>query len=228
MRLLGTQRIAQHHAGWLFSRWHGVRYTSINFAGGARHPLGGAGVRKSIRLDLPLFLINPPCIAHCMGACSVKREWSLFSLSLSLYIYISPLSPPLHPHTHVHRAPHMARAIGFNGSLSPQEAPDILSVVRGFVARRKSILLNPQPYTLNPKPCALHPTPYTLHPTPYTLHPQPHTLHPRPSILHPTPETLNPTPCTLYPQEAPDILSVVRGFVARRKSILLKAAQATP
>ena len=31
--------------------------------------------------DLPLFLITSPYVAHCMGACSAKREWSLFSLS---------------------------------------------------------------------------------------------------------------------------------------------------
>ena len=32
----------------------------------------------------PLFFITYPYIAHCMGACSAKGDWSLFSLSLSL------------------------------------------------------------------------------------------------------------------------------------------------
>ena len=33
------------------------------------------------RSNAPLFLITYPDIAHCMGACSAKGEWSLFSLS---------------------------------------------------------------------------------------------------------------------------------------------------
>jgi len=32
------------------------------------------------RFDPPLLLITPPYIAHCMGACRAKGEWSLFSL----------------------------------------------------------------------------------------------------------------------------------------------------
>ena len=35
------------------------------------------------RLALPRSLITPPCIAHCMRACSAKGGWSLFSLTLS-------------------------------------------------------------------------------------------------------------------------------------------------
>jgi hypothetical protein len=32
------------------------------------------GILKSVgrAFDLPLLLITPPCIAHCMGACSAK------------------------------------------------------------------------------------------------------------------------------------------------------------
>jgi hypothetical protein len=41
------------------------------------------------------------------------------------------------------------------------------------------------------------------------------------------PSILN-THLEYFSQEAPDILSVVGGFVARRKSILFKAAQALP
>ena len=33
--------------------------------------------------DHPLFLITPPYIAHCMGTCTAKGGWSLFSLFLS-------------------------------------------------------------------------------------------------------------------------------------------------
>ena len=41
----------------------------------------------------PLFLTTSPYIAHCMGACSAKGEWGLFSPSLSLYLlYLSSLS----------------------------------------------------------------------------------------------------------------------------------------
>jgi len=57
-----------------------------------------------------------------------------------------------------------------------QEAPDILSVVRGFVARRKSILLKAAqaiPYTLNPKPQTPNLGPHTLKNKPSTLHPAP-------------------------------------------------------
>jgi len=43
-----------------------------------------------VRFDHPLFLITYPYITHCMGACSAKGEWSLFSLYLSL-IFLSPL-----------------------------------------------------------------------------------------------------------------------------------------
>ena len=39
----------------------------------------------------PLFLITYPYIAHCMGSCRAKGEWSLFSISLSLSL--SSLSP---------------------------------------------------------------------------------------------------------------------------------------
>jgi len=46
-------------------------------------------------LDHPLFLTTHPYIAHCMGACSAKGEWSLFSLALSP-LYLASL----------HRAPH--------------------------------------------------------------------------------------------------------------------------
>ena len=46
--------------------------------------------------DPPLFLITYPYIAHCMGACSAKGEWSLFSLSLSLSS-LSRLSTPFPP-----------------------------------------------------------------------------------------------------------------------------------
>jgi hypothetical protein len=33
--------------------------------------------------DYPLFLVTHSYIAHCMGACRVKGEWSLLFLSLS-------------------------------------------------------------------------------------------------------------------------------------------------
>jgi len=42
------------------------------------------------RVDIrpPLFLITYPYIAHRMGACSAKGEWSLFSLSLSVSLSV--------------------------------------------------------------------------------------------------------------------------------------------
>jgi len=52
-----------------------------------RHRVVGHSISPSWTFDLPLFLITPPYIAHCMGACSAKGEWSLASLCLS------PLSP---------------------------------------------------------------------------------------------------------------------------------------
>ena len=56
---------------------------------------GGKSSRTRISPTWEGHLITPssavtyPYIAHCMGACSAKGEWSLFSLSLSL----SSLSP---------------------------------------------------------------------------------------------------------------------------------------
>ena len=47
-----------------------------------------------------LFLITYPYIAHCMGACSARGEWSLFSLLNSL----SSLSPLYTVLPIVHRA----------------------------------------------------------------------------------------------------------------------------
>ena len=38
---------------------------------------------RADKFDHPLFLITYPYIALCMGACSAKGGWSLFSLSLS-------------------------------------------------------------------------------------------------------------------------------------------------
>jgi len=44
--------------------------------------------------DHPLFLITSPYKAHCVGAYSAKREWSLFYLSLShlflAYLHSAP------------------------------------------------------------------------------------------------------------------------------------------
>jgi len=51
-----------------------------------------------------------PYIAHCMGACSAKGEWSLFSLSLSLSLALLSLSPLYTVLPIVHRAQLLPKA----------------------------------------------------------------------------------------------------------------------
>ena len=57
---------------------HAARHVSRGALAGSASAVGGGWT-----FDHPLFLITPPYIAHFMGACSAKGEWSLFSLSLS-------------------------------------------------------------------------------------------------------------------------------------------------
>jgi len=57
-----------------------------------RRPLSPTPLSFNPTFDHPLFLITSPYIAHCMGACGAKGEWSLFSLSS-----LSRLSTPCPP-----------------------------------------------------------------------------------------------------------------------------------
>ena len=76
------------------------------------------------------------------------------------------LSPPLHPQTQPHRAPHMTRVIAAAGERNPKP---------NFLSREHS---SPKPKTPKPEPETLNLTTQTPHPTTHTPHPTPHTSHP--------------------------------------------------
>ena len=77
-----------------FTEWKKMRDLAIEKVD---LPVGAVVIcRASIS---PSSAVTSPYIAHCMGASSAKREWSIFSLAPPTYLsplYISSL----------HRAPH--------------------------------------------------------------------------------------------------------------------------
>jgi len=65
-------------------RWERARRVGAERRGEAVREEGHRAVHaragQSATFHLPLLFITHPYIAHCLGACSAKREWSLFSL----------------------------------------------------------------------------------------------------------------------------------------------------
>ena len=87
--------------------------------------------------DHPLCLLTHPYIAHSMGACSAEREWSLFSVSLSLPLSLSSLFRPSTPrgccvrmprHTMEHEAFATPAIGGVRDQICTPQGPKVNSV----------------------------------------------------------------------------------------------------
>ena len=73
----------------------GLTRAALRAVARIQQPCARAGSRYLVVVHHALFLITYPYIAHCMGACSAKGEWSLFSLSLSSLASLPQTQPDL-------------------------------------------------------------------------------------------------------------------------------------